>query len=422
MHIAVINRWPRFHTGPRWDFSLGRFEDLINHQQHQVSYIVDAVGATGVLADPAQIADLVEVDDLSDFEAVCGAVQKITDHVGPVDRIVAVSEATLAIAAEVRAALGIPGPRPEDVALYRNKLQMKEAVAEAGIRAPRFASCDSAESTAESAVDSAVDFARATGFPLILKPVSGAGSRGVHRVEDEAALTTLLEQIDTGDYELEEYIEGPIYHVDGFVGEDSRIPFMAVSRYVNDCLAFEAAGQPLGSVIVQASPLRSRVEEFARKCVAALNMASMPFHLELFVTAEEDLVFLEIAGRIGGAEVPYLTEKVFGINLFEPWLAAFCDEKVTIPAVTGDPSGGWLIIPKPEDLPARVVTATSMREKCPTIWRELVPEAGEVLPVGGSYDAVHSGRFILVGDEADVEEDIRRIIADFHIETVRVSE
>jgi len=413
MHIVVINRWPRFHDGPRWDFSLGRFEDLIDHERHQVSYVVDAIGTTGVLADPEQIADLVEVEDLNDFEALCGAVQKITDHVGPVDRLIAVSEATLGIAAEVRAALGIPGPRPEDVALYRNKLRMKEAVAEAGIRAPRFASCDSAEST--------VDFARATGFPLILKPVSGAGSRGVHRVEDEATLTTLLEQIDTGDYELEEYIEGPIYHVDGFVGEDSQIPFMAVSRYVNDCLAFEAAGQPLGSVVVQASPLRSRVEEFARRCVSALNMASMPFHLELFVTAEEDLVFLEIAGRIGGAEVPYLTEKLFGINLFQPWLAALCEERVTIPSVTGDPSGGWLIIPKPDGLPARVITATSMREKCGTIWRELVPDAGEVLPVGGSYDAVHSGRFILIGDEADVEEDIRRIIADFHIETVLVS-
>lgn len=409
MHVVVINRWPRFQEGPRWDFSLGRFEEFIDHEKHQVSYVVDAVGATGVLADPEQIADLVEVEDLKDFEALCGAVQKIADHVGPVDRLIAVSEATLGIAAEVRAALGIPGPRPEDVALYLNKLRMKEGVAKASIRTPRFASCDSAES--------AVDFARAIGFPLILKPVSGAGSRGVHRVEDEATLTTLLEQIDTGGYELEEYVDGPIYHVDGFVGEDSQVTFMAVSRYVNDCLSFEAAGQPLGSVVVQASPLRSRVEEFARKCVSALNMASMPFHLELFVTAEGDLVFLEIAGRIGGAEVPYLVDKAFGINLFQPWLAALCGERVTIPPVTGDPSGGWLIIPKPDGLPARVVTATSMLGKYGTIWRELVPRAGEVLPVGGSYDAVHSGRFILIGDEADVEADIRRIIADFHIET-----
>ncbi|OIK04500.1 ATP-grasp domain-containing protein [Streptomyces monashensis] len=412
MHIVVINRWPRFQEGPRWDFSMGRFEELIDHERHQVSYVVDAVGATGVLADPERIADLVEVEDLNDFEALCGAVQKITDRVGPVDRLIAVSEATIGIAAEVRAALGIAGPRPEDVALYRNKLRMKEAVAKAGIRTPRFASCGSAES--------AVDFARATGFPLILKPVSGAGSRGVHRVEDEATLTTLLDQIDTGDYELEEYIDGPIYHVDGFVGEDSQIPFMAVSRYINDCLSFEAAGQPLGSVVVQASPLRSRVEEFARRCVSALNMASMPFHLELFVTAEGDLVFLEIAGRIGGAEVPYLTDKLFGVNLFELWLDALCEGGATVPPQTGDPSGGWLIIPKPAGLPAEVVSVTSMRDHFTTVWRELVPTPGEVMEPGGSYDAVHSGRFILTGDESAVEEDIREIIARFRIETAPV--
>ncbi|MEU1254743.1 ATP-grasp domain-containing protein [Streptomyces chartreusis] len=414
MHIVVVNRWPRFPDGQRWDFSLGRFEELIDHERHRVSYVVDPVGATGVLADPADIAALVEVGDVNDFDALCGAVRKVADEVGPVDRLIAVSEFTLGIAAEVREALGIPGPRPEDVAVYRNKLRMKELVAEAGVRVPRFASCDGA--------DSAVDFARTTGFPLILKPVSGAASMGVHRVDDEGTLSKLLEQIDTDDYELEEFIEGSIFHVDGFAGEDAGIPFMAVSRYINDCLAFEAGGQPLGSVVVQESPLRGRIEEFARRCVSALGMSSMPFHLELFVTADEDLVFLEIAGRIGGAEVPYLTEKLFGVNLFEVWLDALCEGRVTLPPMPGDPSGGWLIIPKPDGLPARVVTSTPMSDEFPTVWRELVPSPGEVLQPGGSYDAVHSGRFILTGDEAAVEADIRKIIAGFRIETVPVSE
>ncbi|MFF3322809.1 acetyl-CoA carboxylase biotin carboxylase subunit family protein [Streptomyces sp. NPDC002889] len=414
MHIVVVNRWPRFRDGHRWDFSLGRFEELIDHERHRVSYVVDPVGATGVLADPSQIAGLVEIGDVNDFEALCGAVREIADQVGPVDQLIAVSEFTLGIAAEVREALGIPGPRPEDVAVYRNKLRMKELVAEAGIRVPLFASCETAES--------AVTFARTTGFPLILKPVSGAASMGVHRVDDEGTLTTLLGQIDTGDYELEEFIDGTIYHVDGFAGEDSQIPFMAVSRYINDCLSFEAGGQPLGSVVVEASALRSRIEEFAQRCMSALGMTSMPFHLELFVTPDGDLVFLEIAGRIGGAEVPYLTDKLFGVNLFQVWLDALCEGRVTLPPKTGDPSGGWLIIPKPEGLPARVVTVTPMREAFATIWRELVPSPGEVLLPGGSYDAVHSGRFILIGDEATVEEDIRKIIAGFHIETVPVSE
>ncbi|MFG2328771.1 acetyl-CoA carboxylase biotin carboxylase subunit family protein [Streptomyces sp. NPDC048604] len=415
MHIVVVNRWPRFpDDGPRWDFSLGRFEDLIDHERHRVSYVVDPVGATGVRADPARIAGLVEVADVNDFEALRAAVGTLADEVGPVDRLIAVSEFTLAIAAEVREALGIPGPRPAEVAVYRDKVRMKELITEAGLRAPRFAACGTAEN--------AVRFAGTIGYPLILKPVGGAASMGVHRVDDEAALRTLLDGIDLADHQLEEFVEGPVYHVDGFADEDAGIPFMAVSRYINDCLSYESGGQPLGSVVLQASPLRDRMEEFARKCVAALGMTSMPFHLEVFLTPDDELVFLEIAGRIGGAEVPYLTEKLFGINLFEPWLDALCEGKATLPPRDGDPSGGWLIIPKPDGLPAKVVSVTPMSDEFPTVWRELTPHPGDILQPGGSYDAVHSGRFILVGDEAAVEEDIRKIIAGFRIETAPVPE
>jgi phosphoribosylamine-glycine ligase len=414
MHIVVINRWPSFSDGWRWDFEHSRFDQLIDHDRHRVSYVVTAVGRTGVLADPTRIASLVEIEDVNDFKALYDAVRGIAAQVGPVDQLVAMSEFTLATAAEVREALDIPGPRPVDVAVYRNKLRMKEIVAQAGPRVPRFAPCGDPRS--------AVEFARSVGYPLILKPVAGAASIGVHKVADESALLSLLAGVKAGEYELEEFIDGTIYHVDGFADDTSRIPFQVVSRYVNDCLSYEAGGTPLGSVVVQKSDLRNRIEEFARRCVSALEMRSIPFHLEVFVTPTQDLVFLEIAGRLGGAEVPYLTPRLFGVNLLEVWLNALCGEAVTLPAKAGDPSGGWLIIPKPRELPARVVTVTSMREAFTTIWRELVPRPGDVLLPGGSYDAVHSGRFILIGDEQPVEEDIRKIIAGFHIETVAVPE
>jgi hypothetical protein len=414
MHIVVINRWPRFSDGRRWDHELSRFEEFIDHDRHRVSYVVDPLGATGVLADRSKIACLVEIEDVNDFEALCGAVREIEVQAGPVDQLVTLSEFTLSIAAEVRETLGIAGPRPEDVAVYRNKLTMKELVAKAGVRVPRFAACADTES--------AVAFARSVGYPLILKPVAGAASFGVHRVEDEPALLALLQEVDTHDYELEEFITGAIYHVDGFADEESGIPFQVVSRYINDCLSFEAGGEPLGSVVVQRSGLRDRIEEFARKCVSALGMKSMPFHLELFVTETEDMVFLEIAGRIGGAEVPYLTHRLFGVNLCQVWLNAICEGTVTIPPKTEDPSGGWLIIPRPKQLPARVVTATPLGEAFETVWRELVPSPGEVLLPGGAYDMVLSGRYILIGDETTVEKDIRRIISDFRIETVPVLE
>ncbi|UUN26971.1 acetyl-CoA carboxylase biotin carboxylase subunit family protein [Streptomyces sp. FIT100] len=408
MHIVIVNRWPRFSDGKRWDNELTRYEEFIDHDRHKVSYVVDALGEEGVLAAPSTIASLVRVDDVNDFASLRAAVLKITEHVGSVDQLIALSEFTLEIAARVREDLGLPGPTPAEVAVYRDKVRMKQVLAEAGVRVPRFAACEDAERSRA--------FAASCGYPVIVKPVDGAASIGVHRVDDEAALAQLLPTLDLGRYEVEEFVEGAVYHVDGFVDEHARIRFQAVSRYVNDCLAF-GTGSPLGSVIVQRSGLRNRIEEFAGRCVSALGMSTTPFHLELFVTPSDELVFLEIGGRVGGSEVPHLLNKLFDVNLFETWLRALAGERIWLPDKPADPSGGWLVLPKPTQLPARVLKATPMREQVPSIWRELLPEVGDVLEPGGAYDALHSGRFILLHEtQEQVEADIHRIIENFEFE------
>ncbi|MEV6720268.1 ATP-grasp domain-containing protein [Streptomyces xanthochromogenes] len=408
MHIVIVNRWPRFSDGVRWDNELTRYEEFIDHDRHRVSYVVDELGAQGVLADPAKIASCVRIGDVNDFDALRGAVAEITELAGPVDQLVALSEFTLEIAARVREALGIPGPTPDEVAVYRDKVRMKQELIKAGLRAPRFAACVDPSQV--------LSFAEDCGYPVILKPVDGAASIGVHRVESEAELAELLPTVDLSRYEVEEFIEGDIYHVDGYIGAGSEVRFQVASHYVSDCLAF-GAGAPLGSVVLQQSPLRERIEAFTQEYVSALGMYDTPFHLELFLTPEDELVFLEIGGRIGGGEVPHLLNKLFGVNLYEVWLRSLAGETVPAPVKSGDPAGGWLIIPKPADLPARVVRAEPLSGRVPTVWRELLPRVGEVLQPGGAYDALHSGRFILLHeDQAQVETDIQHIIDTFEFE------
>ncbi|MFF9195823.1 acetyl-CoA carboxylase biotin carboxylase subunit family protein [Streptomyces sp. NPDC014779] len=408
MHIVIVNRWPRFSDGVRWDNELTRYEEFIDHRLHRVSYVVDGPGADGVLAGPEDIAALVRVHDVNDVDALRSAVAEVVERVGPVDQLIALSEFTLEIAARVRQDLGIPGPTPAEVAVYRDKVRMKEILADKGVRVPRFRGCES--------VEQATGFARQTGFPVILKPVDGAASIGVHRVDDEESLAALLPTLDLSRYEIEEFVTGTIHHVDGYVDDASEVGFQVVSRYVNDCLGF-GAGLPLGSVVIQHSELRDRIEAFTQECVTALGMRTTPFHLEIFVTPQDELVFLEIGGRVGGSEVPHLLNKMFGVNLFEIWLRSLTGQDVEAPAKSGDPSGGWLCVPKPAELPARVVRATPMGDRVPSIWRELLPGEGEVLEPGGSYDALHSGRFILLHDDQDqVEADIHHIIENFEFE------
>ena len=314
-------------------------------------------------------------------------MQEVIERVGPVDQLIALSEFTLEIAARVRQTLNIPGHGPDEVAVYRDKARMKEILQNQGLPVPPFARCES--------VQQAVDFAREIGFPLIVKPVDGAASMGVEKVENETALRTLLNSIDLSRYEIEGFMHGQTYHIDGFVDVDGSVPFQVVSRYINSCLDF-AKAQPLGSVIVQASALRARIEVFSQQIMRALDLRCTAFHLEIFVEPDDSLVFLEIGARVGGSEVPHLINKVFGVNLYEHWLRRLAGDQVPVPAVSHDPSGGWLVIPKPAALPCRVVQADSLRETVPNLWRELLPEPGQILEAGGSYDALHSGRFIFV--------------------------
>lgn len=411
MHIVIVNRWPRFDDGVRWDNELTRYEQFVDHTAHRVSYVVDREGAAGVLAPPGQIACTVEIEDVNDVDALRAAVREVMDRVGPVDQLIALSEFTLEVAARVREDLAIPGPLPDEVAVYRNKLRMKEVVGGAGIPVPRFAPCTDLEACRA--------LARDAGFPLVLKPVDGAASIGVHRVSDRPQLERLLAAVDAQRHQVEEFVSGDILHVDGFVDETATVAFQIVSRYVNDCLAFQQ-GQPLGSVVVRSEPLRRRIEAFTERCVSALGIARTPFHLELFHTPADELVFLEIGARVGGSEVPHLLNEVYGVNLYELWLGALTGCHRDVPAPPQDaPAGGWLVIPKPEDRPVRVRRAGSVRAHIRSVSRELVPAVGTVLEPGGSYDALHSGRFILVGDsEAEVESDIRRIIAEYDFDAV----
>ncbi len=210
MHIVIVNRWPRFDDGARWDNELTRYEEFLDHERNQVSYVVDGRGAAGVLTASELIAALVEVDDVNSYDSLLAAVASITEKVGPVDQLIALSEFTLGVVARVRESLGIPGPRPAEVAVYRDKVRMKEVLAAAGVPVPRFAAC---ESPAHAAA-----FAARCGYPVIVKPVDGAASIGVRRAADEAELAEILPSLDLARHEIEEFVTGAIYHVDGFSG------------------------------------------------------------------------------------------------------------------------------------------------------------------------------------------------------------
>jgi len=408
MHIVIVNRWPRFDSDPkRWDNELTRYEDFIDHEKHQVSYIVDANGKRGVQADPSMIKKIVEVEDVNVYEQLLAACTHVTETVGPIDSLVVLSEFTLEVAARVRESLNIPGPKTEEVKRYRDKVCMKEIVQSNGLAVPKF--------TQLSQQSAPSDFLNWE-LPLILKPRGGAASIGVHKVESRSQLSDLFSAINLNDYELEEFIEGDIYHVDGYVNSEGKVAFQCVSRYVNDCLSFSNAGAPLGSYLIKDDAIGDAISEFSIKVCDALELSKTPFHLEVFWSNEKP-VFLEIGARVGGAEVPHLINRVFDVNLYEIWLKELSGENVHQISACDQGVGGWLIFPKPEDVAKKVTSISPLKDQVDGIWRELIPEAGDVLAPGGSYDALHCGRYIIEQTTSDkVLQTIQEIVKRFNCE------
>lgn len=413
MNVVIINNLARFPGTDRWDFDLVRYEDFIDHRAHQVSYIVNPRGLKAITAPMGSFGlhEFARLDDIATYRPV---LSEIAQKQGSIDRLIVFSESLQDLAAQLREEFDIPGKRPEENRLGRDKLVMKNKVSAAGLRTPRYTSVSDTE------VDRAVAFALTARYPLILKPVDGQSSHGVRKIDSEAQLRVEVASLPSHSrWDLEEYIEGSLLHIDGLVDPKGKVTLAVPSRYVNTCLAF-TQGAPLGAVMLEpGTPLHGRVVKFSVQCIEAIGLKACPFHLEIFHTTGDDLVFLEVGARVGGADVPSVMHQATGINLFGEWVNMCMDQPAMLQAPTQS-IGAWLMFPRPEGLPLRVQSVTRFDGRLPTLYRQLVPEVKQVLEHEDGYCSMQSGRFLFAGPSSDqVVKDVERVMNEFSITTVK---
>ncbi|MEO6712998.1 MAG: hypothetical protein ABIM89_06170, partial [Mycobacteriales bacterium] len=143
-----------------------------------------------------------QVSSVTDIDALTRAVRSVQDALW-VDRVEATIEAHTMAAAQVREACGIPGTSVRTAWLCRDKPSMKQVLREAGV--------PTAASTAADTTAEVYAFAEQVGFPLIVKPRSGAGAAGTVRVDSGADLERALGVFGAegvSSIAVEEFVEG----------------------------------------------------------------------------------------------------------------------------------------------------------------------------------------------------------------------
>jgi hypothetical protein len=315
MKILVVHQVPY----QKISYHLG-----IDHTRHQVTYV-------GRAADLAQIPAGLRCARLAldDGEDLVAGVTARTSPGDGFEKVLALSEFGILEAAHIRRHLGLPGPSVRRIERVRDKVRMKEALAGSGIRHPRF-------------VPAVPPGGR---LPwqgrTVLKPRQGASSEGVLVFGTaEAAVRAHRALPDPDGYQLEEHVDGDILHIDGLV-RDRRLIEFSVSRYVNKPVEY-AGGVPLGSHQI---PFTAAHGSFAQRVVSALEVDQGCIHLELFHTAPGDMVFLEIANRVGGAGVVTAHLRHRGVHLPSHEIAIRLGLERPEPATPSGRYHGWLAFP-----------------------------------------------------------------------------
>ncbi len=233
-----------------------------------------------------------------------------------VDALEATVEAHTMPAAQVREATGIPGTSVRTTWLCRDKPSMKEALRAAGVPTAASAAVDS---SAE-----AKDFADRIGYPLILKPRSGAGAQGTVRVDGDDQLASALHRFgDEGASSLavEEFVEGHEGFYDTITLDGHVVHDWATHYYPNVLEAMRhrwISPQFITTNRLDGNDFYDEVRELGRRVIDALGIETSATHMEWFY-GPKGLRFSEIGCRPPGVGAWDLYSAANDVDVYREW-------------------------------------------------------------------------------------------------------
>lgn len=306
------------------------------------SIFVEKFGEGGS-GSQGHFANVFAIDDLRNRVAIDVGVEQCRTW-GPFDLVIATDEYAVILAAELRERLEIAGPRVSEILKFRDKVVMKESLLGSIVRTPTLYTIEQLINDDKL-------------LPVVVKPRSYAGSKGVtilntpHQVLELAntfkgALTdkkVAFLEFSLEDLELEEFIVGDIFHIDGLIFA-AEVIFCVASQYIGTCLDY-ISGQPLASHSVEDTEEQRRWLDFFKQVHKVMHLPDGAFHLEAFLTTTGERVFLEIGARPGGCYIVPSIEYATGLNLDVAHIQCQLGIAPHVPSEKSE-QFGWVVFPK----------------------------------------------------------------------------
>jgi biotin carboxylase len=260
-------------------------------------------------AEGFQDADKYICMDTNDYEGVVDALQSLDIAIrGAVSFC---SEAGMLLAAHVREAFNLPGPRRALCRSLIDKGIQRRVWEKAGVPSPQFRTF-----TSKQAVLAAIPL---FGFPSIIKPTDSSGSRGVTKLESiqddlGEAVDRAFDFAKSGEVVLENFMVGTEFTVEVFCIQ-GKVNVLAISEKKKVSGTRGTVARELATPDRPCDVLE-RIVDAVSNAFVALGYVDGPGHAEAILMEDESVGLVEVAGRGGGFMVfDKFVPLVSGVNI-----------------------------------------------------------------------------------------------------------
>lgn len=240
------------------------------------------------------------------------------------DQVECLWEPAMELAAILREAFGLPGMHSEQTALFRDKDLMKKALGKAGVRLPKHQKA--------SGKQQVKDAIAAIGYPVIVKPLSGAGSANTYHLRSDQELLQVMPILQhVPEMVVEEYIEGREYTFDTICA-NGKVLYYNVAWYRPNVLVARSEEWISPQTVTlrdTSDPGLQRGIALGMQVLKALNFHTGFTHMEWFLKPNGEAVFGEIAARPPGGRSVELMNYGCDLDVFRGWAEAAVHGRLT---------------------------------------------------------------------------------------------
>lgn len=252
----------------------------------------------------SQYVSRVVLTDFTNLETLIPIVKELYEQF-PFKHAISLSEFGLVPASYVNECLGLPGNSVATVNLLKDKWEMRKHLNLVGL--------STVAANKGTNKEDIISFGEKHGYPIIVKPVNGEGSYGIHKIEDSCDISYYWDKINkmnVNEFLIEEYLDGNEISIEAFSFNGKHVILAMTEKlgYNN----FVEVGHVVPARIEK--DMYNQAKDMVISFLDVVGLKEGPSHTEVKLTSKGPKI-VESHNRRAGGNINELVYQVYGVDM-----------------------------------------------------------------------------------------------------------